>query len=109
MRGSIADKKVEGTKERQNQAKANTKKDSYNPPEFSPILGLVQCRNCSRNFAADRIDKHLNICKKMVKKIKPFDVSKSRVEGTDAANFVGQKTRTKKVIWYLRKRILRFE
>ena len=34
----------------------------------------------------------------MVKKRKPFDVSKATVEGTDAANFVGQKTRTKKVM-----------
>ena len=106
MRGSKKDKRVEGNTQRENQVKTNTKKDSSNPPEFSPKPGLIQCKNCSRNFAADRIDKHLNICKKMVKKRKPFDVSKARVDGTEAANFVEQKTRTKKVMGYLRKRIV---
>ena len=105
MRGSKKDTKVEGNTKRENQEKTNTKKDNSNPPEFSPKPGLIQCKNCSRNFAADRIDKHLNICKKTVKQRKPFDVSKARVEGTDAANFVGQKTQTKKVVGNLRKRI----
>jgi hypothetical protein len=45
----------------------------------------------------------------MVKKIKPFDVRKARVEGTDAAKFVGQRKRTKKVILYLRRTIECFE
>ena len=30
-------------------------------------------------------------------KRKPFNMSKARVEGTEAANFVGQRTKTKKV------------
>ena len=33
----------------------------------------------------------------MDKKRKPFNMSKARVEGTEAANFVGQRTKTKKV------------
>ena len=68
-------------------------------PKFTARAGLVQCKNCTRNFASDRIETHRNICKKTAKKRKPFDVSKARVEGTDAANFVGKAggTRKKKV------------
>jgi hypothetical protein len=98
VRGSRKGKKVKGNTKSENQGKANIKKDRPNPTEFFPKPGLVQCKHCSRSFAADRIDKHLNICKKMVKKRKPFDVSKARVDGTDAAKFRGQKTRTKKVM-----------
>ena len=89
---------------KQQQGAKSTTNDVSSPPEFSPKTGLVQCKNCSRNFAFDRIETHRNICKKMVKKRKPFDVSKARVEGTEAANFVGQtqRTRTKKVNYCLR-------
>ena len=62
-----------------------------NPPKFSPKRGLTQCKNCTRNFASDRIETHMNICTKAVAKRKPFDISKARVEGTEAANFVEKK------------------
>jgi len=55
--------------------------------KFAPKPGLVQCKNCTRNFASDRIETHRNICKKTQKKRKPFDISKARVDGTDAANY----------------------
>ena len=56
--------------------------------KFRPVAGLTQCSVCSRNFNADRIDTHRNICKKTTnKRRKPFNVQKARIEGTDAANF----------------------
>ena len=55
------------------------------PPKFSPKRGLVQCKNCTRNFASNRIETHLNICTKPGQKRKPFDMRKARVEGTEAA------------------------
>jgi len=58
--------------------------------KFAPKAGLVQCRNCTRSFASDRIETHRDICKKTAKKRKPFDISKARVEGTDAANYSTQ-------------------
>ena len=68
----------------------STSKPPAKTTQFAPKPGLIQCKNCSRNFASDRIETHRNICKKTAKKRKPFDVSKSRVEGTDAANFTGK-------------------
>lgn len=50
-------------------------------------LNLVPCQNCGRNFAADRIQKHIQACSSQ-KKRKVFDVTKMRVQGTDAASFV---------------------
>ena len=78
-------------------------KAALSTPKFTAKAGLVQCKNCTRNFAADRIETHRIICKKTAKKRKPFDVSKARVEGTDAANFVGKTggARKKKVGYIL--------
>lgn len=50
---------------------------------------LVACKNCGRNFAEDRVEKHEDICfKTSKKKRKAYDSTKKRVEGTDAATFV---------------------
>ena len=65
-------------------------------PKFTAKAGLVQCKNCTRNFASDLIETHRIICKKTAKKRKPFDVSKARVEGTDAANFICKTKGTRK-------------
>ena len=65
---------------------------SDNKPKFAPKAGLTQCSICSRNFAPDRISKHKEICAKSTRtRRKVFDVSASRVEGTDAAQFQGVK------------------
>jgi len=46
---------------------------------------LASCNLCNRNFAADRIDKHIVICQKTKSKArKVFDSSKQRAEGSDA-------------------------
>uniref|UniRef100_A0A182Q599 C2HC/C3H-type domain-containing protein n=1 Tax=Anopheles farauti TaxID=69004 RepID=A0A182Q599_9DIPT len=51
--------------------------------------GLTRCDICSRNFATDRIDKHRQICQKTnTKKRKIFDITKHRVQGTDAESYV---------------------
>ncbi|XP_052865011.1 uncharacterized transmembrane protein DDB_G0289901 isoform X2 [Anopheles cruzii] len=51
--------------------------------------GLTRCEICSRNFADDRIEKHRQICQKTkAKKRKVFDVTKHRVQGTDAESYV---------------------
>ena len=50
---------------------------------------LVACKNCGRNFAEDRVEKHEEICfLTSKKKRKTYDSTKKRVEGTDAATFV---------------------
>ena len=65
---------------------------SNEKPKFAPKAGFSQCSICSRNFAPDRISKHKEICAKSSRKRrKVFDVSASRVEGTDAAQFQGVK------------------
>merc|ERR1719513_428779 len=54
-----------------------------------PRDDLVSCKNCQRNFAEDRIEKHEEIClKTSQKKRKTFDMTKARVKGTDAAGYV---------------------
>jgi len=56
-----------------------------------PRDDLTACKNCGRNFAEDRIEKHEEICLKTAakaKKRKVFDMTKARVKGTDAAKYV---------------------
>jgi len=50
---------------------------------------LVPCKVCSRNFASDRISKHLEVCEKTTAKPRPvYDVAKARVTGTEAEELV---------------------
>ena len=66
-------------------------KEKRSPTKFAPKVGLVQCKSCSRNFAEERIQTHVSICKKTKsKKRKPFDATKARVEGTEAAQYQGR-------------------
>ncbi|XP_044729936.1 zinc finger C2HC domain-containing protein 1C isoform X1 [Chrysoperla carnea] len=52
---------------------------------------LKPCRNCSRRFAVDRLQKHEEICMKTAnKKRKPYDALKHRVLGTEAEAFVAK-------------------
>lgn len=54
-----------------------------------PRDDLTACNNCGRNFAEDRIEKHQEICiKTSKKKRKTFDMTKKRVQGTEAETFV---------------------
>lgn len=54
-------------------------------------LDLRSCPTCGRNFAADRLQKHMKICKKNSnKKRKVFDSSKHRTEGTEMSQYVKQ-------------------
>lgn len=55
-------------------------------------VNLVPCSNCGRNFAADRISKHMTICSKSSsKQRKVFDSTKARTQGTEMASFVRAK------------------
>jgi ribosomal protein L37AE/L43A len=67
---------------------------------------LVECPDCGRNFASERLLKHANVCKKVfatkrkgkkytstATKLAVFDASKHRVEGTEAAQFVAKAKR----------------
>ena len=59
--------------------------------ESSIGVDLVQCNQCNRNFAADRIDKHMKICQKTSSKTrKIFDSSKQRIEGSDAKKVIAK-------------------
>lgn len=50
-------------------------------------VNLVPCSNCGRNFAADRISKHMSICvKSSSKQRKVFDSTKARIQGTEMAS-----------------------
>lgn len=76
---------------------ASPKKQTSKPPVRSrlapkPRDDLVECRNCGRNFAEDRIERHTEICIKTSKtKRKAFDMSKKRIQGTEAENFASNK------------------
>lgn len=56
-------------------------------------LVLEDCPTCGRKFAADRIDKHIAVCRAPHKQRKVFDSTKMRVQGTEAAGFVMNKRR----------------
>ena len=65
-----------------------------------PRDDLVACKNCGRNFADDRIEKHEEICIKTMakaKKRKVFDMTKARVKGTDAAKYVKSSSHLKNI------------
>ncbi|RNA24713.1 zinc finger protein 474 -like [Brachionus plicatilis] len=59
-------------------------------------VSLVPCRNCGRSFATDRIQVHQNACTGQ-KKRKVFDMTKQRVQGTEAETFVRKKKPEPKV------------
>ena len=47
---------------------------------------FLQCNFCSRNFLAERLEKHAKICKKVSNKSrKTFDSSKQRLEGIESS------------------------
>lgn len=55
---------------------------------------LAECSNCGRTFAPDRVEKHEVICQKTsTKRRKVYDMTKKRVEGTEAEVFVRRKGR----------------
>merc|ERR1719189_941910 len=63
-----------------------------------PRDDLRACKNCGRNFAEDRIEKHEEIClKTAAKKRKVFDMTKARVKGTDAAKYVRSSAHLKNI------------
>ncbi|XP_018572201.1 zinc finger C2HC domain-containing protein 1C-like isoform X2 [Anoplophora glabripennis] len=58
---------------------------------------LMECNFCGRRFAADRLQKHEDICSKTgKKKRKVYDATKHRVVGTELESYVlrGQKGRS---------------
>ncbi|CAB4070416.1 Zinc finger C2HC domain-containing protein 1C [Lepeophtheirus salmonis] len=58
---------------------------------------LDQCTSCGRNFASDRIEKHTSICQNRVtRKRKKFDMTKKRVQGTEAEAFLKKASKSKK-------------
>lgn len=50
---------------------------------------LVDCKNCGRHFAANRIETHELICQNQ-KKRKPFDITLQRIRGTDAEKYLSK-------------------
>ncbi|XP_050444391.1 zinc finger C2HC domain-containing protein 1A-like [Adelges cooleyi] len=60
------------------------------PPPDRPIApGMERCPHCNRDFNSDRIDKHITVClQTQKKKRKVFDMTKQRLEGTDAKAYV---------------------
>ena len=62
------------------QVQGRDNQSSKTKTQFAPKPGLVQCRNCSRSFCAERIEVHSTICKKTNnKKRKPFDAAKAKI------------------------------
>ena len=57
-------------------------------------VNLVDCFNCGRKFAEDRIEKHEQFCKNLTKKRKVMDPSKIRTQGTELEKY--QDPRNKK-------------
>lgn len=60
-------------------------------PEAGPSgpISLAPCGVCGRKFATERLAKHETVCAKAAsKKRKTFDMTKARVAGTEAAQFL---------------------
>eukprot|EP01063_Lacrimia_lanifica_P014929 TRINITY_DN2151_c0_g1_i4.p1 TRINITY_DN2151_c0_g1~~TRINITY_DN2151_c0_g1_i4.p1 ORF type:complete len:885 (+),score=216.08 TRINITY_DN2151_c0_g1_i4:120-2657(+) len=58
------------------------------PEEYGGSVDLVPCSICGRRFAAERLAKHENVCRKTsTKKRRVFNSTRHRTEGTDAAQF----------------------
>jgi len=58
-----------------------------------PVPRVIQ-KNGFRKFAIDRIEVHVNACRRVSKKRKVFDITKMRVKGTEAESFVLKKKPT---------------
>ncbi|XP_072284246.1 zinc finger C2HC domain-containing protein 1C isoform X2 [Pyxicephalus adspersus] len=57
---------------------------------------LAPCQLCGRNFMVQRLEKHMQVCQKMLNyKRKVFDSSKARAKGTDLEQYLHTKGRTK--------------
>lgn len=57
---------------------------------------LVPCELCGRRFMVQRLEKHMQVCQKMLNsKRKVFDSSKARAKGTDLEQYLHTKGRTK--------------
>lgn len=71
-----------------NSASMGNYQEGPNNYEDSGPANLVPCGNCGRNFAADRLSKHMKICQKIGSKPKKvFDSTRARIQGTEAASF----------------------
>jgi len=57
--------------------------------ETGDVGPLEPCKICERTFAADRIQKHLDVCQRTTAKSRPvFDVVGNRIGGTEAGEMV---------------------
>lgn len=57
---------------------------------------LAECNYCGRRFAADRIQKHEDVCSKTgKKKRKAYDATKHRVAGTELESYVMKSAKSK--------------
>uniref|UniRef100_A0A673XKY2 Zinc finger C2HC domain-containing protein 1C-like n=1 Tax=Salmo trutta TaxID=8032 RepID=A0A673XKY2_SALTR len=57
---------------------------------------LIPCTICHRKFAAERLEKHLQVCERMQHSSrKVFDSSKYRAKGTDLEEFMKTNSRSK--------------
>ncbi|KAL5032854.1 Zinc finger C2HC domain-containing protein 1C [Batrachochytrium dendrobatidis] len=70
-------------------------------PEYMEIGPTQQCVHCTRSFTSDRIDKHMESCKKLSQgqiRRKVFDPTVMRTRGTEAEVFLKQKSVKKNVL-----------
>ncbi|XP_075048167.1 zinc finger C2HC domain-containing protein 1C [Mixophyes fleayi] len=66
------------------------KEDDDNPEDL--VEGLVPCRLCGRRFMEHRLEKHAQVCERMLNtKRKKFDSSKARAKGTDLEQYLQKK------------------
>lgn len=58
---------------------------------------LLPCAICARTFKPQSLEKHTVICERSsVKKRKPFDSAKQRIQGTELAEFLPKETTKRK-------------
>ncbi|XP_043275193.1 uncharacterized protein [Venturia canescens] len=59
---------------------------------------LLPCAICARTFKPQSLEKHTQICERAaIKKRKPFDSAKQRIQGTELAEFLPKETIKRKV------------
>uniref|UniRef100_A0A4W3H9L3 C2HC/C3H-type domain-containing protein n=1 Tax=Callorhinchus milii TaxID=7868 RepID=A0A4W3H9L3_CALMI len=71
--------------------------DHRHPESLVTTAGATPgCSYCGRRFVLDRVDTHVEICKKVYKhKRKVYDSAKKRAQGTDMENYQSNRKRKK--------------
>lgn len=71
--------------------------EGVDPNEMGADQDLVECHQCGRRMTGKALQAHAKVCEKVfMQKRKKFDMTKARVKGTEAAQFVQKNRRAER-------------